>query len=709
MSLVAETATADERRVSATDESPYFNRELSWLEFNWRVLEEAMDERHPLLERVKFLSIFCTNLDEFFMIRVSGIREQIHANVTMLSLDGKTPSEQLAGIRQRVCSLLETKRHYWHGQLMPLLAENGIQLLDYEQLTDEQRQSCAEYFEREVFPVLTPLAVDPGHPFPHISNMSLNLAVVINDPEHGERFARIKVPAVLPRLLPLPPGPCASDALSRVPPERRTAFVWIEQVIAAHVGRLFPGLQVAESHPFRVVRDADMEIQEDEAADLLRTIEQSVRQRRFGAVVSLIIHRDMPARVRELLLDNMKLTPTDLYEVEGALGLSDLMLLTRLDRPDLKDPPFVPTAPPLLRNIHNSAELFAAIRSQDILLHHPYDSFQPLVALIEAAAEDPDVLAIKQTLYRVGSNSPIVEALMNAREQDKQVTVLVELKARFDEENNITWARALESAGVHVVYGLVGLKTHAKLALVVRREQDGLRRYVHLGTGNYNATTARTYTDLGVLTARPDIGADVSDVFNALTGYSRQRQYRKLLVAPATLRSGFEHLIEREIGHARTGRPAHLIFKLNALIDKRMIDLLYQASQAGVEIDLVVRGMCCLRPGVPGMSENIRVRSIVGRFLEHSRIYSFENGGQPEVFIGSADLMSRNLDRRVETVFPVEDQQIVAQIRAMLQVYLRDTMRARVLMPDGSYCYARPAPGERPLYSQAFFAGDRDF
>ncbi|HEU5089935.1 MAG TPA: polyphosphate kinase 1, partial [Roseiflexaceae bacterium] len=545
---------------------------------------------------------------------------------------------------------------------------------------------------------------DPGHPFPHISNLSLNLAVVIHDPQHGERFARIKVPAVLPRLVPVPNPRQEAEPPSRVPAERRATFIWLEQVIAAHVSRLFPGMQVVESFPFRVIRDADMEIQEDEAADLLRTIEESVRQRRFGAVVSLAVNPDMTPRVRDLLLDNLKLTATDLYEVEGALGLDDLMSLLKLDRPDLKDPPFVPEAPAALRSVHTSAEMFAAIRNQDILLHHPFDSFQPLVALIEAAAEDPDVLAIKQTLYRVGSNSPIVEALMHAREQDKQVTVLVELKARFDEENNITWARALEGAGVHVVYGLVGLKTHAKLALVVRREQEGLRRYVHLGTGNYNATTARIYTDLGLLTARPDIAADVSDVFNALTGYSRQTQYRKLLVAPATLRTGLERLIEREISHALAGRSAHLIFKLNALVDKRMIDLLYRASSAGVEIDLIVRGMCCLRPGIRGLSERIRVRSIVGRFLEHSRVYSFENNGRPEVFVGSADLMTRNLDRRVETLFPVEDPQIIAQIRAMLQIYLHDTMRARELQPDGTYLFAQPEEGVAPLHSQAYFA-----
>jgi polyphosphate kinase len=436
MTLIAEIALAESR--PAFEAPPYFNRELSWLEFNWRVLEEAMDERHPLIERVKFLSIFCTNLDEFFMIRVSGIREQISAGVTTLSSDGKTPTEQIAAVRQRVVETVAVMHRYWAEQLEPRLRSEGIAIINDADLTAEQRACCGEYFEREIFPVLTPLAVDPGHPFPHISNLSLNLAVVIRDPESGELFARVKVPAVLPRLIPIP-GAAAGD--SQVPPERRHCFIWIEQVIAANMARLFPGMEVVASYPFRVIRDADMEIQEDEAADLLRTIEASVRQRRFGAVVSLLIQRDMPALVRALLLSNLKLTADDLYEIDGPLGLADLMALTKLDRPDLKDQPFYPSAPPILRHARTSTEMFAAIRQQDILLHHPYDSFQPLVTLIEAAAEDPQVLAIKQALYRVGSNSPIVKALMRAREQDKQVTVLVELKARFDEENNIIWAR----------------------------------------------------------------------------------------------------------------------------------------------------------------------------------------------------------------------------------------------------------------------------
>ncbi len=687
--------------------SHYFNRERSWLEFNRRVLEEALDEQNPLLERVKFLSIFSTNLDEFFMIRVAGIKQQVAAGVVGRSPDGTTPAEQLIAIRRTVDVLTDQHRRCWLDDVQPKLRDQGIRLLDYAELTDQQRAFCKAYFEREVFPVLTPLAFDPSHPFPQISNLSINLAVVINDPEEGELFARVKVPAVLPRLIPLPGGMC--DGPEQIPPERRHCMVWLEQVIAENVDALFPGMEVVEAYVFRITRNADMEIQEEEAADLLRTIEQGVRQRRFGAVVRLTIQHDMPQRIRDLLLANLKITPDDLYEVEGPLGLSDLMGLMKIDRPDLKDSPFYPATPALLRNARSSTEIFSAIRQQDILLHHPFDSFRPIVELIEAAAEDPDVLAIKQTLYRVGSNSPIVKALMHARDQDKQVTVLVELKARFDEENNITWARALERAGVHVVYGLVGLKTHAKIALIVRREYDGLRRYVHLGTGNYNAGTARIYTDLGLLTCNPELGADASDLFNLLTGYSRQHRYRKLLVAPVNLRERLTWLIEREITHANSGRGGSLIFKLNSLVDPQMIELLYRASQVGVKVELIVRGMCCLRPGVAGLSENIIVRSVVGRFLEHSRIYYFENGGDPAVYLGSADLMQRNLDRRIETLFPIEDPAMIRHIREnLLATYLNDNIRAKLLMPDGSYVRAQPEPGTAPRDSQAFFAAGHD-
>lgn len=670
--------------VSGDDPSGrYFNRELSWLEFNRRVLEEAMDQRHPLLERVKFLAIFSSNLDEFFMIRVAGIRQQIAAGVTTRSADGLLPGEQLAAIRRGVIALIAQQRACWSEDIHPRLRREGVFVLDYGELDQQQRRFCRDYFAREIFPVLTPLAFDPAHPFPHISNLSLNLAVIIRDPEEGEVFARIKVPGVLPRLVAIPTGEPA-DA-EHIPAERRHSFIWLEQIIAHNLESLFPGEQIIESHVFRITRNADVEIQEEEAADLLRTIEAGVRQRRFGNVVRLVVNHAMPPALRELLVVNLKLHVDDVYEVHGPLGLSSVMALLRIPRPDLQDPPHYPVRPPALRHARSAAEYFSAIRQQDVLLHHPFDSFQPLVELIEAAAEDPDVLALKQTLYRVGSNSPIVRALMRAREQDKQVTVLVELKARFDEENNITWARALERAGVHVVYGLVGLKTHAKLALVVRREHDGLRRYVHVGTGNYNATTARVYTDLGVLTCDPDVGADVSDLFNFLTGYSRQRSYRRLLVAPVSLRSGLVQLIEREIAHARAGRGGRLTFKFNSLVDPAMTDLLYRASQAGVDVALNIRGICCLRPGVPGLSERITVRSIVGRYLEHSRIYAFHNAGDPEIFIGSADLMQRNLDRRVEALIPLRDPALIAQVGRLLDIYQRDTERARALRGDGRY------------------------
>ncbi len=697
---------AEERTPVDSGVSRYINRELSWLAFNQRVLEEALDARHPLLERVKFLAIFSTNMDEFFMIRVAGIKRQIAAGVTVRSAEGLTPADLLAAIRRGVIDAMETHRRCWLEDVQPKLCAEGIHLLDYADLTDAQRAYCTAYFEREIFPVLTPLAIDPSHPFPNISNLSLNLAVVINDPEEGQVYARVKVPASLPRLIAIQGGIC--DGPEHVPPANRHCFVWVEQVIAGNLQALFPGEQIIEHSIFRITRNLDMEIAEEEAEDLLLTIEEGVRQRRFGAVVRLLVQHDMPGDIQALLLENLKLGAADIYEARGPLGLSDLISLLRIDRPDLKDPPFYPSVPSALRRSRTADEMFAAIRQQDILLHHPFDSFEPLVSLIEAAAEDPSVLAIKQALYRVGSNSPIVQALMHAREEDKQVTVLVELKARFDEENNITWARALESAGVHVVYGVVGLKTHAKLAQIVRREQDGLRCYVHVGTGNYNAGTSRVYTDLGLLTARDDINADVSEVFNLLTGYSRQRKFRKLLVAPVTLRDGIARLIERETEHARAGRQGAITLKLNALVDRPLIDLLYTASQAGVVIDLIVRGMCCLRPGVPGLSETITVSSIVGRFLEHSRIYHFGNDGSPETYIGSADVMERNLDRRVETLAPIEDPALAAQLRDLLEVYRNDTLRARILRPNGEYERVQPDEQHPPLDSQVVFLRGRE-
>ncbi len=681
-----------------------FNRELSWIEFNRRVLDEALDRRNPILERVKFLAIFFTNLDEFFMIRVGGIKHQISAGVQRKSPDGFTPREQLQQVHRAITPLLETARTLLSDELTPGLEAKGIHLLSLSRLSPAQRSWLSEYFQRQVFPVLTPLAIDPSHPFPHISNLSLNLAVVIRDEEVGELFARVKVPESLPRFVPLPPhllaeAPGTPD-LEGTPRRKQFAFVWLEEVIAHNLPALFPGVEVAESYPFRVTRNADLELEEDEAGDLLRTIEEGLRQRQFGEAVRLQVDVSTPEKLRSLLIEKLGVDADDVDNVHGPQGLSDLMVLRDLDRPELKDSPISPAVPPAFRG----NDMFAAIQQQDVLLHHPYDSFTPVVDFIQAAADDPNVLAIKQTLYRVGSNSPIVKALMYARERDKQVTVLVELKARFDEENNITWARALERKGVHVVYGVLGLKTHAKLALVVRKEGDEIRRYVHLGTGNYNVSTARAYTDMGLFTAREEIGADVSDIFNYLTGRSRQKSYKKLLVAPVTLRQRLRELLEREIeAHDRTGQ-GRIIFKTNALVDREIMEALYRASQRGVRVDLVVRGMCCLRPGVPDLSENIRVRSIIGPILEHSRIFYFYNGGAEEVYLGSADLMERNLNRRVETLFPIEDAAHVRHLRdQVLETYLRDNFRARVLQRDGSYERLTPAEGETVVDSQLAF------
>ena len=670
----------------------YINRELSWIEFNRRVLEEAKDNRHPLLERVKFLSIFETNLDEFIMIRLAGLKDQIVAHVTTLSPDGLTAEEQLAAVRQRVSPLEQEVRTCWSNELLPMLEAQHIYVLDYEQLDEHQRAAMHTYFENEVLPVLTPLAVDPSHRFPHISNRSLNLAVVITDPVHGKRFARVKVPPALPRLVPVPVSDNKDHAV---------AFVWIEQVIANNLSMLFPGFDVWESYPFRVLRDADIELREDESSDLLETIEQGLQARRFGVVVDLAVNPSMPDSILSLLIDNLEITADDVSIIDGQLGLGDLMELHSLDRPNLKDPPFTPRTPPELRKGH---DLFAAIRQHDLLMHHPYDTFDSLVEFIRAAAHDRDVLAIKQTLYRVGTNSPVVSTLLEAVEDGKQVAVLVELKARFDEENNIEWARALEQAGVHVVYGLIGLKTHAKIALVVRKEADGLRRYVHLGTGNYNASTARIYEDLGLLTCRPDIGADATTLFNSLTGYSRQAHYRKLLVAPVGLRKGIVERIEREMRIHKQNGNGRLIFKMNALVDPEIIDLLYRASQTGIPIDLLIRGICCLRPGIPGVSDNIRVTSIVGRFLEHSRVFYFGNGGDEEIWLGSADMMQRNLNNRVETLFPIEDPVLrKALLENLLDKELIDTANASQLLADGSYVPVRPEPGEPPFDSQNWF------
>jgi polyphosphate kinase len=590
--------------------------------------------------------------------------------------------------------------------LQPALDAAGIHLLSYGELNEEQRVTVKRYFDEAIFPVLTPLAFDPGRPFPHISNLSLNLAVLIWSPGGEERFARVKVPSTLPRLVPVRRSSGGTRKDGTVPYHHY--FVWLEQVIAAHLDSLFPGMQIVEAHPFRVTRNADVLIQELEAADLLETMEASLRERRFGRVVRLTVNDDMPRRIREILIKNLELDRNDLYTLKGPLGLSSLMGLYSIDRKDLKDAPFVPALPAALESRTEEPDMFAAIRREDILLHHPYDSFVPVLQFLQQAANDPDVLAIKQTLYRVGRNAPVVEALLEAAQNGKQVAVLVELKARFDEESNIGWARTLEDEGVHVIYGLLGLKTHSKVALVVRKEGDHIRRYTHLATGNYNAVTAMVYTDLGMFTCDEEVGADASDLFNYLTGYSAKADYRKLMVAPVNLRARMKALIQREIEHQRSGGEGRLIFKMNALVDRPMIRLLCQASQAGVKVDLLVRGICCLRPGLPGVSENIRVTSIVGRFLEHSRIYYFHNGGQEEVYLGSADLMPRNIDHRVEVLFPVEQQSVIRQLRdEVLDVYLRDNLSARRLRPDGRYERVRPEPGEEPLNSQAYFVEKR--
>jgi polyphosphate kinase len=594
----------------------------------------------------------------------------------------------------------------WHKDLLPKLHKAGIKVLGYAELKRKQRKLLRRYFEREIFPALTPLAFDPGHPFPHISNLSINLAVVINDPRHGERFARLKVPSIFPRLLRVPSEEKAEtyESLGLVE-EMPTNLVWLEEVVAANLDLLFTNLEIVAAYPFRVTRDADPEIEEDEAADLLLAIEESMRMRDFGSAVRLEVDHAMPERIRNILVSNLGLAPYQVYTVNAPIGMADLVELTEINRPDLKDPPFLPAVPPLLAT---EESIFSVIRQHNILLYHPYDSFTPVVDFIRTAAQDPDVLAIKQTLYRVGPNSPVVAALMKARENGKQVAVLVELKARFDEENNIVWARALEQAGVHVVYGLVGLKTHTKLLMVVRREEDGITRYIHMGTGNYNDVTSRLYTDIGYFTSDPDIGADVSDLFNSLTGYSLKQEYRKLLVAPGTMRQQILNRIEREIKRHQENGDGYLAFKMNALVDKRCIQALYRASQAGVKVDLQVRGICCLRPGVPGVSENITVTSIVGRFLEHPRIFFFRNGGEEEILLGSADLMPRNLNRRVEQLFPVEDPDLRESLyEHILRVHLKDNLQARRLLADGSYERVHPQDGEPELNSQLWMIEHR--
>ncbi len=670
--------------IDLQDPSLYINRELSWLQFNSRVLEEAEDPAQPLLERVKFLAIFFSNLDEFFMIRISGLREQLASGVVETSPDGMMPSDQLTAIRQELHNQLGRAIDCWHRELLPALDSEDIRLFSYDLLKPNHREALRRYFLREVFPALTPLAFDPAHPFPHISNLTLNLAVVAHDPERGECFARVKVPNNIPRLIRIPTAEDSVDTESDpLTVAKDNHFVWLEDIIADNLDLLFPGLTIKAAYLFRITRDADLEIEEDEAADLLSTIEEQVDLRHFGSVIRLELEQKTPDSIRDILVRNLNLASYQVYSYDLPMGLSSIIELCSIDKPELKYPPFLPATPPRLAK---KESLFSALRHDDLLLHHPYDTFQPVVDFIREAAADPNVLAIKQTLYRVGSNSPIVEALMEARQNGKQVAVLLELKARFDEENNIEWARKLEDEGVHVVYGVLGLKTHAKLCMVVRRNEDGIHRYLHLGTGNYNPITSRIYTDFGFLTADPAMGRDVSDLFNALTGYSRKVSYHKLLVAPHGLREQIISRIDREISRQRSHGDGYLAFKLNALSDHACISALYRASQAGVKIDLLIRGICCLRPGIPQVSDTITVSSIVGRFLEHSRMYYFHNGGEEELYLGSADLMPRNLDGRVEVLFPIENQNIREHLlHSFLQVQLRDNVKARQLYPDGSY------------------------
>ncbi|HOX24479.1 MAG TPA: polyphosphate kinase 1 [Candidatus Krumholzibacteria bacterium] len=689
---------------TAVPQTLFLNRELSLLQFQSRVLEEATDPATPLLERVKFLAILGSNLDETVMVRMAGLVAQKQVGVTELSPDGRSAAEQLVSLRKEIGELQRRALVHWRGELRPALDAAGVHVLDYSELTEKQRAQAARIFHEEIFPVLTPQALDPGHPFPHVSNRSLNLAVSVRDPQGEEHFARLKVPSLLPRLVPLKRSSGGERRDGTIP--QHHWFVWIEQLIAAHMASLFPGMQVAGADAFRLLRDADIEIQELEAGDLLETMSERIYDRQFGDAVRLETAASMPDENRRILISNLGLDPKDEISLDGPLDLSGLMQLHGIELRELKDPPFSPVVPRRLRpDAADGQSLFQAIRQGDILLHHPYESFDPVVELIRAAARDKQVLAIKQILYRVGRNSPVVRALLQARrEYRKQVTVLVELKARFDEESNIGWARLLEREGVHVIYGMVGLKTHAKTLLIVRREADRVRRYMHLGTGNYNAITARLYEDFGLLTCDDAIAADVSDLFNYLTGYSAIRDFRRLLVAPINLRRRFTELIRREVAHQQAGHQGHLILKCNSLADPALIRELYAASQAGVRIDLVVRGICCLRPGVAGLSETIRVRSIVGRFLEHSRIYWFANAGEPKVLLGSADLMFRNLDRRVEVVFPISAPDQVRRLQTgILAVYLRDDQKARSMAADGTYHRVRRARRGKSINAQEEF------
>ena len=678
------------------------NRELSWLKFNHRVLQEALDESVPLLERLKFLSIFSTNLDEFFMIRVSGLKEQIAEGVNSPSPDGMSPEEQVRAIRELLRPMLIEQMMCFNEDVLPRLYDEGIELFSYKGLNEDVKARLDSYFVNDVFPVLTPQAVDESHPFPYISSLSVNMGLMVRpDPsmDHGKinhlykepRFVRIKLPPNIPRLVPIEEG--------------RSAFVHLSEIVSANARKLFPNLDPDHAFLFRVTRDADIEIREDEAGDLLRTMERELRhRRRFSFPVRLEVVSEMPPEMTDLIAGSIGLTDEDVYRINGFLNIPDLMTLYGLDRPDLKDTPITYSIPKALKQPNK--KIFEILSEQDVLVHHPYTSYNTITDFLDAAADDEDVRAIKICLYRTGKDSPVVRSLMRASRNGKQVAALVELKARFDEENNIEWARMLEAEGVHVIYGMLGLKTHSKVALVVRRENDELKRYVHIATGNYNPFTARIYTDLGLLTSDEEIGKDATDLFNFLTGYSYQTTYRQLMIAPVALRERMLDLIKRETKHKLEGRDARIIAKMNSITDDKIVRALYRASQAGVKIDLIVRGICVLRPGIPGLSENIRVISIVGRFLEHHRIFYFANGGEEEVYIGSADWMHRNLDRRVEAVVPIKEPRLRKYLKkGVLGAYLRDNVNAQVLAPDGEYTKVLPVPGEQEFDSQLFFVG----
>ena len=687
--------------INLDDPKYYFNRELSWLEFNRRVLAEALDKRTLLLERLKFMAIFSSNLDEFFMVRVAALKKQVAAGVTKLSMDGRNPQQQLEAIAETLTPMIEEQHQHFEKVLKKELTKSGVYLLNYVDLNQEQRTYINQFFEDYIFPVLTPLAVDPSHPFPYISNLSLNLAVILKDPSlEQELFARVKIPQVLPRFVTFP------EELRQK--HRGKDGIWtgvpMEQVVTHNLEYLFSGMNILESYAFRVTRNADLAVEEDEADDLLLAIEKELQKRRIGgSSVRLEIEASIPAELRATIVHELALEESDVYDIDGLLSLGDLMSFLGLPLPELKDEPWNSVLPSRLSWLQeNEGEesgdgqnFFNVIRHGDLFVHHPYHSFSNTVLrFITEAASDPDVLAIKMTLYRTSGDSPIIKALIAAAQNNKQVVVLVELKARFDEENNILWARKLEKSGVHVVYGVTGLKTHTKITLVVRQEKEKIRRYVHIGTGNYNPKTAKIYTDIGLLSCREELGADLTDLFNFLTGYSRQKSYRKLLVAPVSLRGRMVEMIEREAENCRQGKTGRIVAKMNSLVDQQVIEALYKASQAGVEIDLIVRGICCLRPGTPGVSDNIRVISIIGRFLEHSRIFYFHNNGKEEIYIGSADWMTRNLSRRVEAVTPIESPEIFKDLQEILGVMLADNRKAWELQPDGSFVQRKPKKDE---------------